>query len=263
MKTLLLISLALVFPFYSISQEQTYTFDDGTKVTAEVINNNPDNARKLAIIPLGLYNIEGGQMIAASFYSPTKFYASAMVGPNSFMVEGNYFFINQLKDCPIKQSVKDVYSGRNSITSYVIKVPAEKRISYGIHTGISNTSYTYNSLEVTPNYNYSTMGAVIGITRIGVKQAHWKIEKKKELKGSSLVRLNADAVFYFNQKKVNENEPLSITPNTFGYRLYYDGQFTLWGGKFSFKYMLGLKHDSYTKKFAELFAGLGAGFSFL
>ena len=262
------------------AQVETVTFDDGTKIPVEIVDKGPDGGRNTALYFGGL-GIGGIKLVGFDYYKPTKYFFSAMAGPNNYMVDGNYFFANFTKDITLSQSVE---GGPNSGIKYVLRFPAKKRSSLGAHLCLNHLNQI-NNPEASFNWGWFKLTEVNpGISWLSAKNSKLKMSETNIRQGSSYKRINLDAIFYSSRsidiesytrvsyKFTDTGSHTIVTTksvddvlNKIGYRFYIDGKATDWGkGRFSYKYTIGvqsspLKEDGLTPK---MMAGVGVGYSF-
>lgn len=259
------IVLAIICCFYSLfshAQSGTYKFDDGTEVDVQIVSTRPDEGRKASIY-IGALGPEPANCIGMSLYNPEKYYFNVMGGIFGGMVEGNIFLTSKLKKSTISQSVHYKYRNQSfgEDTKYVIKVPTQKRVSFGPHIGTSFYNYTFNN-------PFSAVGLITGLSIVKSRYAHWLIDGVyKARKGTQVSRINADVVFYVNRKLVGTPEyPVSLDElsRKIGYRIYFDGKTSLWSpsGRVAVHYMFGLGLTGHMKAL-PLLGGLGVGYNFL
>ena len=74
---------------YSFAQKNVYKAKDGSKITIETLDDNPDNGRNTAFY-LGPIGYGGTKLIGFDHYKPTKHFVSTMIGFNNYMIDGNY-----------------------------------------------------------------------------------------------------------------------------------------------------------------------------
>lgn len=257
LKTLLPITALIFSSSYLSAQSGTYQFDDGTEIDVQVVTSNPDKGRNAAIF-VGAIGPEVLNVIGGSYYFPSKGYVQAMAGPWGGIVDGNVILASKTKPINMKQSVRMDRDNLGRQVKYVVKIPSEKRVSLGLHTGASY----YNYME-TP---FSAIGLIGGLSLLKARHAHWLIEGDyKEGRGTAVSRINADAIFYVNHTPTGEEGEVSIKEDTrsLGFRVYFDGKATLWsrGGKVALHYMLGYGQGA-DRSGSPLLGGLGLGYSF-
>lgn len=255
--------ILLFFSTILSAQRKTYAAKDGTEVDIEIINIHPDEGRNASIF-LGAYGPEGINFIGSNIHNPGKYYLNGLFGLSGGQIDGSIFLFSKIKDSKITQSVKSTGTYSSS-TKYVVKVPIKKRISFGLHGGVSYVDYSKIQSDY---YEHSAFGVFGGISYLKSKHTHWRIfDDYKEGQGTLIKRLNADFIYYF----VEEAPDLSNDPNDnplptrkIGARIYYDGKATFWSkhGRIGFNYMLGVGINSGVENF-PLFAGIGLGYSFL
>jgi hypothetical protein len=255
----LFIAVLILQSFESFSQRQTYQAKDGTSVDLEVLSSNPDEGRNASIY-LGFFGPEGMHNVGASYHQPAKFYLNVLAGRTGANLDGSFFLFSTLKPTKIKQSVKQDYN-----TRYVVKIPAEKRRSFGIHIGVS--SVDYSKMTDAPASGLSAKSVFGGLSLLKSKHTHWKIyDDYRQAQGTAINRLNADVIYYFDRSAVylEPGETLDDASRKMGVRLYYDGKATFWSraGRMGLNYMLGVALNS-DMDGIPLFAGIGLGYNFL
>lgn len=242
-----------------IAQRQTYAAKDGTTVDLEVLSVNPDEGRNASIY-VGFFGPEGMHNIGANYHKPAKFYINGLAGRSGGAVDASIFLASSLKSAKFKQSVKQAYR-----TKYVVKIPGQKRRSFGLHMGVSSVNYT--KLADGPSSGLSTKSVFGGLSLLKSKHTHWKIfDSYEKAQGTAINRLNADVMYYFDRKAawLQPGETVEGVSRPMGVRLYYDGKATFWSrqGRLGLNYMLGVALNSDKQGF-PLFAGIGLGYSFL
>lgn len=261
--TLITFTILLTNQLYA--QYENYSAEDGTQIQLDIRSVNPDKLPKLHAA-LGVFGIEGIKLLNISYYEPELFMINAYAGTNSFLIDGNYFFSSTEKNKSQKQSVK-----RSGSTEYVLKFDIKKRVSWGIHGGVSYADYSSDATNIN-TAPFNATGVFLGGTLLGAKYASFRIKDAYRMrKGHSLSRLNADVIFYVNRTP-NTYDPNDLTPpniddlsRPIGARLYYDGLAAIWsrGGRFTFHYQIGVAlHASKDLTFPG-FLGLGLGYSFV
>ena len=273
-----LFSMFFVFLIsYSFAQKNVYKAKDGSKITIETLDDNPDNGRNTAFY-LGPIGYGGTKLIGFDHYKPTKHFVSTMIGFNNYMIDGNYFILNSTKNIKKSQAVK-----ADTRVRYTAKVPSVKRRSLGIHLSANHL----NQLKfkaISSNYGYyRTTEISPGISWFTARNLKLKVDGNV-LQGSSYKRINLDATFHtFRSINISEytnvyytstltgidtittTESVDEVLNKVGYKFYLDGKATSFGqGKVSFKYLIGvqsspLKRDGLKPR---LIGGVGIGFSF-
>ena len=253
-----------------LGQKKTYVANDGTNVDVEVINTNPADCKK-ACIYIGKFGLETNNLIGASYYSPDKYFINGLFGLYGGNIDISNLFINLDRKINIKQTVKSKWAGYHSRTNYKVKIPTNTRLSIGTHLGLCYINYSRSeSREVFNIYSYnpySAMGVFGGITFLSAKYVNWRIEDKYNLEGTSIDRINIDAIYYFNRKLLKNydgNETIDDYTRSVGYRIYYEGKATFWGfrGGIGLNYMLGYGLNSSLQDL-EFFFGLGVGYNFM
>jgi hypothetical protein len=263
----MLFAAGIIF-YSSATAQETIHFEakDGTSADVTLISTNPDEGRNSSIY-LGFFGPEGMNNIGFSTYKPAKYYISAVGGLTGGTLDASYFFTTKVKESSISNSLK----GSGNVT-YVGKIPLEKRTAVGIHGGAGYTDYSF--MNTSGDNAYSTMSGFGGITVFKAKHINMYIDESKRKgarNGTLLMRLNADAIFYFNQKFIRgtyvnpgPDDDISTMARTIGFRVYVDGKATMWGrkGRLSLNYMLGVGRNSDLKRKLPAIGGMGFGYNF-
>lgn len=266
MRRTLSLATTLLFASAIFSQNIHFSAKDGTTADVEMISVNPDEGRNHSIY-LGLFGPEGMNLIGFSKYAPTQYYVNLMAGASGGNVDASIFFFSKTKNSKIRQSIKA--EGR---TRYVGDLPLEKRTSYGFHGGAGYVDYTF--FGIMDDNSYSTMSAFAGLSLLTAKHVNLVIDgndRRGKRNGTAIFRLNADVIYYFNQKLVagkyeqpDEDETIADATRNIGFRIYVDGKSTAWGrsGRLGINYMLGIGRNSNKKENFTPFAGFGFGYNF-
>lgn len=253
---------------FSATAQKTLNFKatDGTTAEVTLVSTNPDEGRNSSLYA-GFFGPEGINNIGFSNYGPGKYYINIMGGATGGMIDGSYFFITKVKESTVSNSLKD---GNN--VAYVGKLPLEKRTAFGLHGGAGYTDYSL--FNTASNNSYSTMSGFGGISLLKAKHIEIFIDetsRRGARNGTLIMRLNADAIFYFGQKFVQGKAvnpggatDLASMTRTMGFRLYLDGKATLWGrkGRLSINYMVGVGRNSDASTKLPAIGGLGLGYNF-
>ncbi|AHM61263.1 hypothetical protein D770_15045 [Flammeovirgaceae bacterium 311] len=253
---LIFILISTLFQIEALAQRETYRADDGTQVDVNIVSVDPDAGRNTSIF-LGYFGPEGAHILGANHYKPGKYFINGLVGKTGAHIDGSIFFATATKQIKLKQSVKMTHN-----TKYVIKVPALKHRSFGLHMGANMVDYS--KLVEATGY-HSTTGVFGGFSLLKAKHTHWKIhDSYGEAQGTMINRLNADIIYYFNTESTYySTSDLEVGTRKIGARLYYDGKATIWSrqGRLSINYMLGVGINS-ARESIPLFAGFGVGYNF-
>ena len=262
----------------TLAQSTIYRAKNGSKISVETLESNPDLGRNTALY-LGPIGIGGLKLLGFDHYQPTKFFASAMIGPSNYMIEGNYFLANFTKNIKKSRTVK----ANSSVRYTVKKFPSVKRSSLGLHLNINHLNQL-NFSEVSANYgSYRTTEICPGISWFTAQNLKLNVDGKV-LQGNAYKRINLDAVFHsFRSINISEytnvyyigtntgKDTISSTKSIddvlhkVGYKFYLDGKATAFGrGRMTYKYLIGvqsspLKLDGLRPR---LIGGFEIGYSF-
>lgn len=259
LSTLILSSLLV---FKTAAQDSTFFAQakDGTAFEVRSVNSNPDIGRYKSIA-LGPIGISGIKILGYYHYEPTKFYASAMLGYNNYMVDGNLFLLNRTKNTTIRQSLNN-----NSNVKYVLKFPSQKRVSLGPHLSFNYINDFYGATW--HDEHFKVLEIAGGISILKSESAHWDVlSLGLQKQGSSYRRINIDGIINaFGEIDTAEYSPGTTASNylmPFGYRVYIDGKTAVWGkkGSFAIHYKIGMQ--SRVSTIAPIpIAGLAIGYAF-
>src|SRR4030095_6204937 len=138
------------------------------------------------------------KFLQANYYAPKLFYINASIGEQCFMVDGNFFLFNTTKQKNVSTIAKMSSTGYGQ-TRYIVKLPLEKRISIGAHTGFGSTNYS-SDFNSTAHLPFSSKYAIAGFTFFKARNLNFVVDDEREFKLNVITKLNLDAVFYFDRK---------------------------------------------------------------
>lgn len=244
------------------SQEfEDYIFEDGSSIGVKVNSLNPDNGLR-GNVYVGIFGPTGHIMFGGyNHYIPEKLYINGLVGYTGGILDATLILKSDTKEKILKQSVR-AESTYNTLTKYVVKIPSEKRRSFGIHTGLE----VLNS-DLNEDFKKQALGIIGGISFLRARYANLEIRSDYEERQGSLVnRLNLDVIVYPIRNVGREllpDETIDDELGLIGGRLYFDGRASLWSkrGRFTINYMLGVGFSP-DPNVSSLFGGLGFGYGF-
>lgn len=221
MKKFLAILCLLSASVYMQAQMQTATFDDGTKVNFEVIENNPDKIKP------GVMRIAFGTLgINYQYLKPKQMEINGGLGFDA-SVNGSilYALVPYEKQKKGTLSLKSQYIGANTVKVYVIKDVGYTQYNFfGVHGGVK---YTVPFI-----YQYGYLQTAIGVGHFKTKRLVYFVEDKATGKNSRISYTKrsgvyADFLFFpvYNEKSRSSSSSSSAkaTPSQIGAQIYFDG----------------------------------------
>lgn len=259
---LLFCLLFLIINLRSFSQQKTAVFDGGDEVNYEIVHNDPKYMNKLTMTLGAKMDGEGGTFTSLQYYKPEMFIIQSNIGVKHYEINGLIFFNSTTVDKPINLTLKNEYTGSNTITRKQVKESIKKRIDFGVHVGYTLKEVTSDGFASESVVGVSTHEIAVGFGRLKSRYISWLPEgAKKPIRGTIQVGVFADLLFYpsFSEGSgYNSTEPLKDEEfSKFGGRLYLDGRTSfVTNGDWGLMYRLGVGYG-----FAEkIYPLVGFGF---
>ncbi len=255
-------------------KDTLYYEGSGKKYRVFVLSDSYKDIQKLNFWVGGIVGADRMSFAGVSYYQPDKFLINSYFGLGAG-VDGNYFIKSWTKDKTMRQSID--FSKSGIATKYVADLPIKKGFSIGPHLGYSHfKQQVYQS----SNFEHWASSMATGFTFLRVKHGNYGISSKyASRRGHKIVALHADFLWFFNHSypgshasyTPDEYEAISVAnTNNYGFRIYIDGNATVWNrkGRFGFKYHLGFsipadKRDMFGDEIIGMTGGVGLSWSFL
>jgi hypothetical protein len=191
------------------SQNQTATFEDGTKIVYNVVENVGDNQLPNTIAgfnmtddrSIGCYSLMYARLNPERFYAYGEMGLIPGAGFGGITVGGTYFLAASEKNYELPISIRSVSSGSTQ-TKYVIKTPAVKNRHFGVNVEVGFRKYGVGLQQVNVGSNSYTLTSLSsGFVAIGggyltTKNATVKVDGSSFMGGSHLFHLTADALLF-------------------------------------------------------------------
>ncbi|MEO9545735.1 MAG: hypothetical protein ABJG99_01210 [Crocinitomicaceae bacterium] len=254
-------------------KDTLYYEGSGKKYKVFVLSDSHRDIQKMNFWLGGIVGADRTSFGGISYYQPDKFLINSYFGLGAG-IDGNYFVKSWTKDKTMSQSID--FSNNGLPTKYVAKLPIKKGFSIGPHLGLSHfKQQVYQS----QNFEHWASSAAAGFTFLRVKHGHYGISSKyASRRGHKIVALHTDFLWFFNHSypgshsNYTQEEYLAINEsntNDFGFRIYIDGNTTIWNkkGSFGFKYHIGFtvpadKRDMFGDEVIGMTGGVGFSWSF-
>ena len=208
---------------------QTAVFEDGTKIDFKLLQTDLSEMHEWAIETARLNSYI--RYIGVYHYVPDKYYACLNLGLEGIGAEVVYYLRTEEKPTNLSVPLKQEYSGNNTITKYMIKIPdAKRKIYLGAHVGYAHIfSKDLESEEI-------TLGGALVRGRHVKTLIQMKKGKLVTKRGTSFNTLYADLLVYPGRKVLKKTEQGSII----GFQIYYGGHTSFWGGReWGLQYYIG------------------------
>lgn len=241
MRIIFLLLINIIVGALSIAQiDEDITFDDGKVIHVKTLSVDPDRIDKHSLhVDAATMGDGSFHVLGYSFYLPTKFFTKVRFGFSNIHLEANYYFLNQIGEKKLKQSIRNEMTGGNMIKKYAVEFKIPKRRSVGIHGGFN---YSFSGL-LGEGWNLGP-SLFFGLGYLNSFQLELSTNQaRKHYRGARFGRLNADVIYYLNDIYFDpeySNQPI----RKFTTRIYLDGRLNSWKPRTQnrnfFNYVLGV-----------------------